>query len=355
MEQIIKKASLILFFLSGITFSLNIQAGMNPYNKDKTYDFGPEIKWRSSPLGVLKSGMHRRRGDNYYYHLAIDNQRLLLRIALNEPSGLKNASRPLDQLSILDIIVDGQRLPQFQWCLDNRLNPIPFKIIKMDTRIKDKVCENHIEKGEFVVKLDSADINALKKSSKLQIVTKLSKKHLTTLNYDMSGFADNFKQFEISIDNARKKASAPHKIKTNKIKAAVSRKVKTCYAKPPAEFASDIKRIGYPCNDAAQQRQARNNIRIKVNQLKAQKKEEQQRLAALEKKRQAELAAQRKREEVRLKKERLQKQRELEFEKMKTRLWIARCKKHWNKGVSPCFCKPYIKHAPAGTKNTCKK
>ncbi len=355
MEQIIKKASLILFFLSSIILSLNIQAAMNPYNKDKTYDFGSEIKWRSSPLGALKSGTYNRRGDDYYYHLAIDDQRLLLRIALNEPSGLKTSSRPLDQLSILDIIVDGQRLPQFQWCLDNRLNPIPFKIIKMDTRIKDNVCENRIEKGEFVVKLDSTDINALKKSSKLQIITKLSKKHLTTLNYDMAGFADNLKQFEIGTDNARKKASAPLKIKTNKTKAAISRKAKTCYAKPPAEFASDIKRIGYPCNDPAQQRQARNNIRIKVKQLKTQKKEEQQRQAALEKKRLAELAAQRKREEERLEKERLQKQRELEFEKMKTKMWVARCKKHWSKGVSPCFCKPYIKHAPAGTKNTCKK
>lgn len=327
---------------------------MNPYNKDKTYDFGPETNWHNSPLGILKSGKHRRRGDDYYYHLAINNQRLLLRLTLNDPTGLKTGSRPLKQLGILDIIVDGQRLPQFQWCLENRLNPVSFKIIKQDTRIKDNVCESKIDQGEFLIKLDSADITALKKSSSLQFITRLGK-HLTILNYDMNGFAKNFKQYETQLNDAHKKTSATSQIKARKIPTPISRKPRNCYAKPPVEFSGSIKQIAYPCNDSAQQRQARNNIRHKVNQLKARKKEEQQRQAAQEKKRLAELAAQRKREEEKIKKQRLQKQRELEFKKMKTRLWIARCKKHWNNGVSPCFCRPYISHAPAGTKDTCKK
>ena len=45
--------------------------------------------------------------------------------------------------------------------------------------------------------------------------------------------------------------------------------------------------------------------------------------------------------------------REKAWEQQQAALWIKRCQKHWQKGVSPCFCEKYLDQAPPGVNNTC--
>jgi hypothetical protein len=114
---------------------------------------------------------------------------------------------------------------------------------------------------------------------------------------------------------------------------------KTCQATAPAEYASVVNAIAYPCDNDAKKAQAEQAVSRQVAT------EKQKRLAA---------EAERKRREEELKKQKEATRRvEAEWEKRQAAIWIKRCQKHWGNGESPCYCEKYLDQAPAGVTNTC--
>jgi len=129
---------------------------------------------------------------------------------------------------------------------------------------------------------------------------------------------------------------------------------KTCYTRIPVEFAKKIKPISYPCHNRTIESAARQSTKSKILEEKrrvkaekiAQQQQQEKRLAERERLHQ---------EELRKKEDQITQQREMQWKQKNTEIWVNRCKVHWNKGVSPCYCKPYFNLAPSGTKNTCQK
>jgi len=355
----IKNKLAVLLFIASVCFSITSQAGFNPFNKDKEFKFGAEVPWRTYENGAIKSGLNRRKGDNYYYHLSVNEQHLLLRLSKNDEDGARKVAWPLETLDILDVSVDGSTLPQFQWCLDNRVNPASFPILSVGVAVKDNVCiVSASSSGGFIIKLNSDLLQSLKHAIKLQVVIKMGKK-VTKLNYSMEGF-------EVAFNKFRSLHKTPvKKITKNKPQSRVQSKPKLCLVKPPVKFASKIKPVSYPCNDKTLQAKAKQNINSKIAIQKRKQKEEaialqkrkqeseKQRLRKLEEQRLAEI--ERKRLLEKEKKALLEQQkREKKLEEIESSSWLNRCKRKWTEGVSPCYCQSYVKeYSPKGIVNTC--
>ncbi len=365
MIQTFKQKTLILFFIITACFSNATHAGFNPFNKDKTFVFGAEAPWRANKTDVVKSGLNKHKGNNYYYHLSINKQRLLLQLSKNDADGTIKNSWPLETLEIFDVSVDGVTLSQFQWCLDNRINPASYPILTKDTVVKNNVCTTNTNDGNFIINLNKNSLSAIKHAAKLQVIIKLDKR-ITTLNYNMKGFDSAFNEFTSQQETqAKTVANTPTKNKKTALKEKPE--VKTCLVKAPAKYADKIKPVSYPCNDRSLQIKAKNTISSKIALQKRKQKDKQ--VALQKRKKQAELKRKKQLEEKRLakleqkrlqeaeKKEQLERQaREKKWGKMETSMWLDRCKQKWAHGVSPCYCQSYVKEfSPKGIKNTCNK
>ena len=365
MIQTFKQKTLILIFIITACFSNATYAGFNPFNKDKTFTFGSEAPWLTSKTDVVKSGFNKHKGNNYYYHLGINKQRLLLQLSKNNADNTVTNSWPLETLEVFDISVDGVTLSQFQWCLDNRINPASYPILTKNTAVKNNVCTINTNDGNFIINLNQNGLAAIKHAAKLQIIIKMGKR-ITTLNYDMKGFDSAFDKFT-SQQKTLAKTPVTRPAKSQKATLKAKQKVKMCLAKAPAKYADKIKPVSYPCNNRSLHSKAKNTINSKIALQKRKQKDqeialqkrkkqaEQKRKKQLEEKRQAELEQKRLQEAA--KKEQLERQaREKKWGKMETSMWLDRCKQKWAHGVSPCYCQSYVeKFAPKGIKNTCNK
>ncbi len=329
-------------------------AGINPFNKDINLKFGSEIEWQLNEADITKSGMAKQRGDQHYYHLSINEQQLRLQLTINDTGTEQKNIRPLDNLEVLDILVNNQRLPIFQWCLDNRINDTSYSALNQSTRVKNKVCVVDIERSEITVKLDNESRNLLTQAKELSIDIKPGK-YISYLTYNMKGFDQKLSALNSNNNKQPARPDIQEKPPTRSAPTvAVNTKISLCYVRPSEQFSKKIRAVSYPCKNRPLREQAQRSINEKISQLKLAEKAEQRRLKDIEALRIA------KKENQRLQKANKEieletAQRELKWKKMETSLWVGRCMKHWNNGTSPCYCQPYLGRAPANTKDTCKK
>ncbi|VAW59062.1 hypothetical protein MNBD_GAMMA11-1312 [hydrothermal vent metagenome] len=332
-------------------------ASVNPFQKSKSYNFGADVSWSEHNGAAIKSGSVQDGGDTRYYHLNINKRRLRLRLGKNNPDGELGNTRQLESLAIADVMVNGRRLPVFDWCLHNQRNP--GKKLKQSAVVANNTCLNVGGGGDFIIRLDARTRDILKKSDTLTFIVEPFGRPVK-LRYSLSGFAAIMVKIDrpvIKPKPARKPVPVskpvvrankpeprprrvPATVKVKPVPAVkpgpVVKKVKMCNALPPADFRPQVKSVAYPCANSAKK-------------LSAEKK-----VLELVKEKQREVEAAQESEHQRLKAA-AESERNVDWDNKQAELWISRCDRHWKKGTSPCYCDKYIKSAPPGVKSTCKK
>ncbi len=327
--------ALTIIFTGLLMGSISVQAGINPFKKTKNYVFGNNIAWYLKEGAAVKSGSAKDGSDTLYYHLNISKDRFRLRLGKNDPGGDIENTRALGKMAIVDVLLDGRRFSQFQYCLDNQeqFN----KKLKQDALVANGTCVNSGGGGDFTIELDAASRNALKAASSLELVIEPYGRPVK-LKYSMAGFAGIMSK----LDKPKPKPKPVAKAKVKpaaKARPKIKKKiVKMCLAKPPADFKSAVRFVSYPCENKARKEKAEKSIAARVEK-------EKQKMAA-------EMARLQQEEKAR---EKASKSNEIEIEwaKKQAAMWIKRCEKHWVKGTSPCFCEKYLDSAPPSVTNTC--
>jgi len=399
-------------------FGSNSNARVNPFKKFKQYDFGMGLSWYIANDAAMKSGSVRDGSDINYYHININNNRLLLRLGKNDPSGELKNTRRLANMSIAEVKVDGRRLALFDWCLNHQYD-LSRKLMQ-NTVVVNDICLNAGGGGDFIIKLDDETRNILKSASEIEfviepygrpiqiifnlqgyapLIAKINKRQVAPkldieskkkpqhepvivessqlkqviveapkpLHVDKSAVAKasvkkvqpkpvkstkpkkskskNSKAKPVVVKKVNSqpksvavKAEPKIKKKTNPVVVNTPKPIKMCYAKAPVDFRSAVPALKYPCNDKEKKEQAENNIKGSV-------KYEKRKIAN-------ELKAA-KRSFLLRQKENQKTKRSVEWESEQTTMWVSRCKRHWARNRSPCYCEKYLKHAPRGVKNTC--
>jgi len=338
---------IILTCIAGIILvvSSTSYAGVNPFKKSKDYAFGSNIAWYEHNNTAVKTGSIRDGSDTHYYHLNIDNDQLLLRLGKNDPSGELENTRLLDGLSIVEVKVDGNRLPLFEWCLLNQQNP--GNKIKQNAIVVNGVCVNAGGGGDFVINLDNQTRNILSSANVLEFVVEPYGRRVK-LSYSMLGYAAIMKKINKPVPAPVVAKPVPRPVvvvppkakpkpKTRPKAASKPKAVKMCHVRAPQAFKAQVPSLSYPCDDKAKKARAELNISTQV------RKEKQKRFKSEEEQRQ-------------LKQRALEdSKREVEWENKQNSLWLSRCQKNWAKNKSPCYCDKFIDQAPPGIKSTCAK
>ncbi|MCW8910460.1 MAG: hypothetical protein OQK76_07540 [Gammaproteobacteria bacterium] len=325
---VLRFSASILLIMVFFSLSLSAQAA-NPFKKSIDYDFSDNTAWTLKRDTAVTRGEIKEGSDSLFFHLSINNQQLKLRFSKNDPAGQVINSRSVSSLVIEDVRVNGTRLPLFQWCLNNQ--QAESSAFKQGTPVSKNACIN--EDGDFIIKLDNKSRQLLKSAQTLEFVTEPYRR-TENLKFAMAGYVAIMKKLEKPAPVKQVKVIPKPVVKPV---VAAKKVVKTCYAKPPVGYKS-IKSVAYPCPDAAKKTEAE----AKINQQVVAEKKKADLLAAEARKKQepkVDTAAEAKAEE--------------EWQKRQTAIWIKRCEKHWMKSVSPCYCKPYIAHAPKGVQDTC--
>jgi hypothetical protein len=330
--------ALLFTCISLVFISFSTYAEINPFKKAKVYTFGNDASWYFKDGAAVKTGSRRDGGDTLYYHLNVNKDRLRLRLSKNDPSGELENTRGLGGMAVNDVIVDGKTLPHFEWCLQNQERP--GNQLKGGAIVINDACVNP-GNGDFIINLDERSKATLKFARLVEFVVEPYSRPIK-LSFSMQGFDGIMAKVDRPAPPPPVVRSAP----TAKpaAPAAASRPkpkpvTKTCQATAPAEYASVVNAIAYPCDNDAKKAQAEQAVSRQVAT------EKQKRLAA---------EAERKRREEELKKQKEATRRvEAEWEKRQAAIWIKRCQKHWGNGESPCYCEKYLDQAPAGVTNTC--
>jgi hypothetical protein len=333
-----KKITFIGFIALLLLASAGAQATVNPFKKTKDLSFGPGVAWYEHQGAVIKSGAERDGADTNYYHVNINPQRLLLRLGRNDPSGELQDTRSLPNLDIVDVLLDGQRLPQFDWCLNNQQTP--GRMLKQNAVVINDICVNAGGGGDFIIRLDEQSKTRLNAARTLSFIIEPYGRPVR-LDYSMAGFSALMEKVARPepVQAAQPVAPPRPAVKAPVPKPVAKPKpVKMCSAKPPADFSSAISAISYPCNDNAKKQDAEQRIAKQVAQEKQKMAQELQRA------REEELARQQAIETEK---------RAAEWQAQQDALWIKRCQRHWEKGTSPCYCEKYLDQAPPGVTNTC--
>lgn len=322
--------------------SVGSAAEVNPFKKSKNYNFNAEVNWYEKGDSAMKSGSVRDGSDTNFYHLNVSKSRLLLRLGKNDPSGDLPNTRLLDTLAIYDVQADGRTLPVFAWCLRNQQEP--GDKIKQGAVVANDICVNTGNGGDFIINLDKRTIDILKSAKKLEFVIEPYGRPVK-LSYSMNGFAAIMNK----ITQPPAPAPAPVAQKPAAQNGAVAqpqvskaKPVKVCKAVAPGEYNAVIKPVSYPCDDVAKKTAALAKIKADVDAENTRREEA----------REASEAAERERAIAKQQLEQKKKQ-EAAWDKQQDELWISRCKRHWDKGQSPCYCEKYLDQAPPGVKNTC--
>ena len=145
---VVRFSAVVILFLGFISMSLSVQAA-NPFKKSIDYDFPDAVSWTLLKRGTaIKTGEVKDGSDSLFFHLSINNQQLKLRFSKNDPAGQVVNSRSLNSLIIEDVLVDGTRLPLFQWCLNNQ--QAESSQFKQGTPVSRNACIN--EAGDFIIR-----------------------------------------------------------------------------------------------------------------------------------------------------------------------------------------------------------
>ncbi len=328
----------LLFACISLISAYSVHAEINPFKKAKVYSFGDEPAWYFKEGAVIKSASRRDGGDTLFYHLRVNRDQLRLRLSKNDPSGELENTRGLERMSVNDVLVDGSTLSRFKWCLQNQERP--GKKLNASAIVINDACVNP-GNGDFIINLDDASRNALKFSRRLEFVVEPYSRPIK-LSFSMGNFSEVMERAagpKPPPVKAVRETPAPPKAVVSKPKPKPKSVVKTCKADPPDDYASVVQSQSYPCGDAAKKTQAEKSVN---DQVEAEKQ-----------KRQAAAYAVQRKQEKKNKKEEAVKRVETEWEKRQTAMWVARCKKHWAKGNSPCYCEKYLDRAPSGVTNSC--
>ncbi|MBI3187301.1 MAG: hypothetical protein HYZ31_05425 [Gammaproteobacteria bacterium] len=337
--MVVPRYSALLLILTSLLLSPFLaSAAVNPFKKTKDYQFSDSVAWYFKDGAAIKSGSEPDGGDILYYHLNINKNQLRLRFGKNDPSGELENTRVFDDLEIIDVTIDGQRLNRFQWCLDNQSQLTTT--LKQNSIVANGACVNS-GGGDFTIGLDDETRDQLKKARTIEFIASPYGRPVR-LTYTMSGFAKGYAAIIAPPPPAPAPVPAPvvEAAKPDP-KPEPKQVVKTCYAEAPDDMKGAVKSIAYLCDDKAKKTSAEATIQSQV---------------ATERRKQKEVEAERQRAEAsKMKEEAALKTVESEWDKRQTEIWVERCQKHWTKGVSPCYCAPYIDKAPAGVENTCGK
>ncbi len=318
----------------------------NPFKKSKNYSFGSDVVWYENNDAAIKSGAVRNGSNTNYYHLIINKYQLLLRLGKNDPSGELENTRLLDSLSIIEVKADDQRLPLFNWCLQNQQNP--GRKLKQNAIVANDVCINAGGGGDFVIFLDDETQNILKQAKQLEFTVEPYARPVKIV-FSLSGYAPIMAQINkpITPPIVKKPVAKPVPVVVVKSKPKPKPKVKTqpkpvkmCSVKAPADFKSAVSAVSYPCKNKVKKTKAEAKVAAAVKQ------EKKKMAAELQAVKDKELIKQKTLED---------KKRDIDWDNKQTALWVSRCQRHWAKNTSPCYCQKYIERAPAGTKDTCRK
>jgi len=323
----------VFLFMGLMSLSLSIQAA-NPFQKTIDFEFPDSVSWSLIRKDTaVKTGEVKDGSNRLFFHLSINNKQLKLRFSKNDPAGQVINSRSLNSLVIEDVLVNGEALPLFHWCLNNQ--KAESRKFKQGTPVIRNTCVN--EAGDFIINLDDKSKQLLKKAHTLEFVTEPFRR-TEKLKFGMAGFQSIMSKLEKPAPVIRAKVVPKPVVKP---KIVAKKVVKTCYARPPVEYKA-LKPVAYPCSDAARKTAAE----TKMGQQVAAEKKKADLLAAEAKKKQKQKKA------VKVDNA-AEEKAEAEWQKRQNAIWIKRCEKHWMKRVSPCYCKAYIAHAPQGVKDTC--
>jgi len=351
------------------------------------YVFGEDTEWQlqgaengagnSSWMSASKSGSIKNYKHIYHYLLNIDQNRLILRLSMqDEDEDEHKYDLEPDNLVVKDVTMDGKRISLFQWCLDNQ-QPAS-DVLNHSAQVKDAACTNSKDIGEFVMRLDSKTKRAFIKAKNIEI-SFLVEDEKINLVYSMKGFSKVMYQVDsdlmprskikkiVKIDNKKSIKNNLHlaQVSANK---AIKNSNRICYVRPALDYKMVIKAIPYPCDDKVKQATAQGFISAQI-QYEKQKIKDALATAKLKK----DIQKTNREKMLALKRKRAQKIKKINGVKVafgneinesasskkrdwdinQSVMWISRCKKRWDKGFSPCFCKKYIKQAPVGVQDTC--
>ncbi|MDH5571120.1 MAG: hypothetical protein OEY89_05100 [Gammaproteobacteria bacterium] len=326
---------LFLCALSAVSLFNYTYAAVNPFKITRSLQFD-DIPWVASKAGVIKTGQENRNDGVYYYHLIISPGQLIFRLGKDEPNGWIKNSRPLHALDLVDLKIDKKRLPRFQWCLDNQSN-ISSPVLRQNTKVSNDVCIIRGGNGEFIINLDVATLNYLRRAKILEITVRPFK-HPVIIEYGMTGLHEALVRLE-----SPKPRSMPVKAKPVDVKVAapIIKKQpvsKNCLVRPPEVYKVSIKPQSFLCSDKRSKQRAEEIIQQAVQALKQEEMEEQKQQASVDDAVSSDMI-----------------EKEKEWMQKKKSMWVKRCKEYWGKGSSPCFCRPYLQYAPSGTVDTCNK
>ncbi len=362
-----------------LTFwSLNLNAVQIIEDTEKKityYVFGDDTEWLlkstdsdsvNSWVGASKSGSVNNYKHTYYYHLNINQNQLNLKLTVKDDGNDQEHALETDNLIILNVSIDDKRLSLFKWCLENQRSPSEYLL--QSSEVKDAACSSLKGKGKFSMRLDNKTKRLLVKAKNIEIAIIIDNEK-RNLVYSMTGFSDVMYQVDSRLAPApvvKKIAKVVDKVKKSNKNKGIKKTDNICFIRPASAYKVVVSAIPYPCGDELKKAMAQGYVAAHVEQ---EKKKRKKILAAIAIKKEKALAAKRSKKakkikeqeekKLALKKEKSEKEvtreRDIEWDIGQSVMWIGRCKKRWEKGFSPCFCRKYISQAPASVEDTCDK
>jgi hypothetical protein len=339
-------------FITGLVLVLvsHVGAGesLSPFARLVDIDFGKVTDWVFKDKTATKSGSN----SGIYYHLIYDKKQLRLHMS-DGPEDTEASAKKYDQLVIEDVMIDGKRLPLFQWCLQNQQKHSRF--LQQGLQVRKNMCVNEGSKGAFLMRLTLATVELVKAGKKLSFVMRPFRTS-TIVNFDVSDFNT------VVAELGSRSTKNPEKMAEKK-----------CEVISPKGF-TELTAVEYTCGDEGAKAKANAAIAAALNAARERWKEE---IREITKKEQvAKEAEKEKPEKSKAIKNKViehgsREDKPIEDKSSEDALadenaalatsvaqqkfiandisnkMIAVCKKKWDAGEHRCYCEKYIKHAPA--------
>ncbi len=324
----------------------------NPFRKDVVVMVGDGQPWAVQGQQVVKQSAESQ---GMYYRLSFAAGQLRLRLG-DAPQG--ETGKAFSRLEIHDVLVDGQRLPLFSWCLAHQSRHHRF--LQQGLTVRDRICLVEAELGEFVINLNKAAWQRIKAAKRLSFVVKPYRTAIR-IHYDMQGFDAAYARLAAKpVRTAGAEAPPP--------KPAVAVGGQQCRLAPPVNYP-DIAPIAYRCGDEAARQRASAGMQQQVAKRARQARstvsaDKGQSPAVVKKTAVKTASATRVVAEAATTAgasngsgvtesgvaENLAAQSELVTEI--TEKMVAMCSKYWEKGEHRCYCQKFIDHAPEAVRAT---
>jgi hypothetical protein len=334
-----------------VTTTAHAAAGNNPFAHVEEVNIGTDIDWRVGNGTISKTSA---ADSDTHYKLSLDMNSMSLLIGSD--ADVESSVKSFKNFALEDVVIDGERVPLFQWCLNNQQNHSRF--LQQGLKVKKNVCQNKGAEGGFTLKLNKKTFDRIKNGKRLTLTVRPFRTSIK-INYDISDFDQVF---------------AIHQMKTAAPKVAVASiavspaasvatrapamvrpvQVRMCKATAPKGYAI-IRSVEYVCNDNSDKMRAERKVAAAVN------KEKQHRIkvaAEKEKRRLAAIALKKKQQEDRLKAEQQKREEEKAIAESQlksravldelTKKMVGVCNKISAKGKHRCYCERFIEYAPEG-------